>query len=225
MIYIQINQNFGEQTQHLLLFIIAASIVWLALVLYSYKKYGMKKTAIFFLPMIIVSLIIESAGVASGRYFYPGYILYLSVVGGGVPLIIILAWSANLFLFLNMGKHIVLRLYNKKNLLQIFFISSLAGFFAVCLDLLQDPLAHHNNWWIWEKSLTGVRFYEVPLLNFVGWFLLIFFMSFSTILIERSRLSENRKLLLSISSLSITGAIIFIVQALVSRLLQITGLS
>ena len=225
MLSIDIGQTFGEQTEFLYLFIIAASTVWLSLVIYSYKKYGSKKTLVYFLPMIIAALFIESAGVASGRYYYPGYILYLSVVGGGVPLIIILAWSANLFLFLNMAKHAVSKIYEKHNFLQIILISIVAGCFAVCLDLLEDPLAHHNNWWIWKETLSGVTFYGVPLLNFMGWFVLIFYMTLATLLIERSRFSENRKVLLSLASISITGVIIFVTHGLISRLFQIVGFS
>jgi len=91
MAFIEINQNFGEQTQLLAPFITVIAIAWVVLVYYSYKKYGTKNTIVYFLPIIIATLLIESAGVAGGRYYYPGYILYLSVVGGAVPLIIILA--------------------------------------------------------------------------------------------------------------------------------------
>ena len=225
MLWVDINQNFGEQTEFLLPFLITVFLVWLILVIFSYYRNGLKKTIMYFLPMIIIALFIESAGVASGRYNYPGYILYLSVVGGGVPLIIILAWSANLFLFFNMSKHIVLNVYQKRNFLQIFLISITAGVIAVCLDLLEDPLAHYNNWWIWKESIGGVKFYEVPLLNFVGWFFLIFFMSLSTLLIERSKFTDNRKLLISITSISITGAVMFAVHGLFSRILQMIGLA
>jgi uncharacterized membrane protein len=225
MFFIEINQNFGEQTRFLAAFIGIIAVVWLFLVYYSYKKNGTKKTIIYFLPIIIATLIIESAGVASGRYYYPGYIIYLSVVGGGVPLIIILAWSVNLVLFLNLGKHFISKIYQKRNYLQIIFIATVAGLFGVCLDLLEDPIAHYNNWWIWEETLKGVKFFEVPLLNFIGWFLLIFFLSIATLLIERSRFSENRKVLLSISSLAITGAIIFIVHGLIAKIFVFAGLS
>lgn len=225
MIYMEVNQHVGEQTKFLFLFITIIIIVWLLLVFYSYKKYGPKKTIMYFLPMIIAALFIESAGVASGRYYYPGYFLYLSVADGGVPAIIILAWSANLFLFFNMAKHVVMPFYQKRNYVQLVLISLAAGSFAICLDLLEDPLAHHNNWWIWKETVTGISFYEVPLLNFVGWFVLIFFMTFATLLLERSRFSENRKVLLSISSISITGIIIFIAHGLLSKLLQMIGLA
>ena len=48
MLFVEINQNFGEQTTFLLPFIVTILIVWFALVLYSYKKYGTKKTIMYF---------------------------------------------------------------------------------------------------------------------------------------------------------------------------------
>ncbi|MCX6671169.1 MAG: carotenoid biosynthesis protein [Euryarchaeota archaeon] len=223
--FIEINLNFGENTSLLAPFIAMITIVWVFLVYYSHKKYGTKKTIMYFLPIIIATLLIESAGVAGGRYYYPGYIIYLSVVGGAVPLIIILAWSVNLFLFMHMGKYFILKVYQKQNYKQIILISLAAGVFGVCLDLLEDPIAHYNNWWIWDTSLNGIKFFNVPILNFIGWFVLIFFMSVATLFIERSRFSENRKVLLSISSLSITGSLIFIFHALIVRLFEFVGLS
>lgn len=225
MFFIEINQNFGEHTRLLAPFIGIITIVWLLFIYHSHKKYGTKKTIMYFLPIIIATLFIESAGVASGRYYYPGYIIYLSVVGGAVPLIIVLAWSVNLFLCMNLGKHFISTIYQKRNYLQIIFISTTAGLFGVCLDLLEDPIAHYNSWWIWGASLEGIKFFEVPILNFVGWFVLIFFMSIATLLIEQSRFSENRKVLLSITSISITGTIIFVIHGLIVRLFEFTGLS
>ncbi len=225
MFFIEINQNFGEQTTLLAPFIFVIAVTWIVLVIYSYKKYGTKMTLMYFLPIIIATFMIESAGVASGRYYYPGYILYLSIVGGGVPLIIILAWSVNLFLFMNLGRHFISKVYTKRNLVQIIFISATAGLFGVCLDLLEDPLAHYNNWWIWETSLEGIKYFDVPILNFIGWFMLIFFMSIATLLIERSKFSENRKVLLSISSLAITGGVIFVVHGAIVKLFEFIGLS
>ncbi len=225
MALIEINQNFGEHTQLLAPFIAVIAIAWVFLVYYSYKKYGTKLTIVYFLPIIIATLLIESAGVAGGRYYYPGYILYLSVVGGAVPVIIVLAWSVNLFLFMNLGKYFISKIYKKQNYFQIFFISLAAGLFGVCLDLLEDPIAHYNNWWVWETSLKGIKFFEVPILNFIGWFVLVFFMCCATLLIVRSRFSENRKVLLSISSLAVTGSLIFIVHGIIVKLFEFVGMA
>jgi uncharacterized membrane protein len=224
MFFIELNQNFGEQTEFLAVFIITVLFIWTSLFLYFYKKWGYKRTIIYFLPMIITALLIESAGVASGRYYYPGYILYLSVVGGSVPLVVILGWSANLIMFLTLGKHIIYRIYQNRNYFQIFLTALAAGIIAVSLDLLEDPLAHHNNWWIWKTTTYGVDIFGVPILNFIGFFLLIFYMSLATLFIDRSKYSENRKILLSITSLSITGPLIFITHAIITRIFQFTGL-
>jgi uncharacterized membrane protein len=126
---------------------------------------------------------------------------------------------------MNLGKYFISKIYQKQNYFQIIFISFAAGIFGVCLDLLEDPIAHHNNWWIWETSLKGIKFFEVPILNFIGWFVLIFFMSSATLLIERSRFSENRKVLLSISSLAITGSVIFIVHGLIVKIFEFINLA
>lgn len=193
MALIEINQNFGEHTQLLAPFIAVIAIAWVVLVYYSYKKYGTKLTIVYFLPIIIATLLIESAGVAGGRYYYPGYILYLSVVGGAVPVIIVLAWSVNLFLFMNLGTYFISKIYKKQNYFQIFFISVAAGLFGVCLDLLEDPIAHYNNWWVWETSLKGIKFFEVPILNFIGWFVLVFFMCCATLLIVQITILGEQK--------------------------------
>jgi uncharacterized membrane protein len=225
MSFIEINPNFGEHTRLLAPFIAVITIVLLLLLYYSYKKYGTKKTIMYFLPIIIATAFVESAGVAGGRYYYSGYLIYISAVGGAVPLIIILAWSVNFFLFMNMGKHFISKIYQKQNFLQIVLIATAAGFFGVCLDLLEDPLAHYNSWWIWIASVKGLKFFEVPVLNFIGWFVLIFFMSIATILIERSRFSLNRKVLISITSIAITGSVIFVVHGSIVGLFQYLGLS
>jgi uncharacterized membrane protein len=223
--FIDISPNFGDQTQNLLPFVILILLVWGLSVYYSYRRFGAKRTLIYFLPTIIITMFIESAGVAGGRYDYHGYLIYVSIVGGAVPLSIVIAWSANFFILLNMGKHIVSRFYEKINYLQIVLISLIAGLFGVLLDFLEDPIAQHNHWWIWKESLPGLRYYGVPLSNFLGWFLLLFFMTFATIMIERSKISENRKVLLSISSLAITGCVVFLVHFGAIRLFEIIGLS
>jgi bisanhydrobacterioruberin hydratase len=225
MSIIEFNPNFGDQTQLLAPFVALIIILWSLFLIYSYKRFGTKRTLIYFLPIIIVTFFIESAGVAGGRYYYPGYFIYISVVGGAVPISIAIAWSVNFFLFMNIGKHIVARFYDKKNRLQIFFISLFAGVSGVLLDLLEDPIAQHNHWWVWQGDLGGLKFYDVPLINFLGWFFLLFFMSFATILIERSRFSDNRKVLLAIASLAITGSVIFLVHGSFVRLLEFTGLA
>ena len=217
--FIEINSDFGSQTQNLIFFILSISLVWFLLIVYSFKTLGLKKTIRYFLPMMIVGLFIESGGVATGNYYYPGYFFYINVLGGAVPLVIILGWSANLFLFINMAKIFVKEVFKKQNKIQLVLISLIASVFAILLDLLQDPLAHHNHWWVWTKEVSlGVTFYDVPLWNFRGWFILIFFMTLTTLLIDKSGLSENRKLIISLSSTALIGGIILLIRVIMTNI-------
>jgi putative membrane protein len=213
---VEIGATFFSQPWHLYVFIALIYGVWSLLVLVSLKQYGWKKTVRFFLPMMIVGLFIESAGVALGRYQYPGYLTYISVVGGGVPLVIVAGWSVNLVLSLHLATSIVGRLRRVHGLLQIVGIAVTAGCVGVCLDMLEDPLAHQNRWWVWDQTLAGAAFFDVPLSNFRGWFVLLFLSALLFLLIERSGFSENRKLVLGISSTSVVGGTILIWQTVAS---------
>ena len=125
----------------------------------------------------------------------------MTVIGGSVPLIILLGWSVNLYLFLSTGKTVVQFIYQKQTILQCILISFVASLFGICLDLLEDPLAYHNGWWIWTESTTGLRIFDVPFSNFMDWGIILFMMSFATLLIERSQFDENRKIALSFTSI------------------------
>ena len=210
MSIVHVNTDFGAQSEFLVLFIAIISVVWAVLFVFSYRHHGLLKTLRLFVPMMVAALFIEASGVASGRFYYPGYILYFSVVGGSVPLIILLGWSSNLYIFLHMGKSMVSNLYQKNNFIQLMLISITASGFGICLDLLEDPLAHHNGWWIWAESASEFSYYSVPVSNFIDWFIILFFMSLATLFIDQSRLSEKRKLLISFSSLPVVFAAILV---------------
>ena len=212
---IVVGDQFGVNTSFLAVFIITISIVWLTLVFFSFRKDGVKKTIRYFVPMMVAALFIEATGVANGRFHYQGYLLYFSVVGGTVPLIILLGWSSNLYLFLGLSKQVIKKIYLKNNVLQIIFIAFGASIFGVCLDILEDPVAHHNGWWVWTENSQGAILFDVPYSNFVDWFLIIFFMSLATLIIDRSPYSETRKLILSFTSLPLVFGAILITHSLI----------
>lgn len=59
------------------------------------------------------------------------------------------------------------------------------GAIAVLVDLFIDPLAVAIGYWIW--FVEGSIYYGIPLLNFVGWFVLMFLAPLAWILIARQR--------------------------------------
>lgn len=56
---------------------------------------------------------------------------------------------------------------------------------AVILDLFIDPVAVHAGYWVW--FVKGTVFYEIPLLNYVGWFVLMALAPLGWILVARRR--------------------------------------
>lgn len=200
MSFIEINSNFQFGFESLHIFISMVFIVWLILLIYSLKIYGVKKTIRYFVPITIAGIIGELCTMQNTGYYYPDYLFYITALGGSVPITIGLGWSVNLFLCLHLGKDVATRLYKKRNFKQIFYISVLAGFFGICLDLLEDPLAHHVGWWVWPYSSQKIYLFNVPLTNYAGWFATIAGMTLLTLIIDRSNFSENRKLLLNLTT-------------------------
>jgi len=200
MSIIEINPNFNLGFNSLLIFVFMVFIVWLIILIYSLKIYGIKKTIRYFVPIMIAGIIGELCAMANSGYHYPGYLFYITALGGSVPVIIGLGWSVNLFICLYLGKDVGTRIFKKHNFKQLLYISIFAGLFAVCLDLLEDPLAHHNSWWIWPQSAQKIYLFDVPLTNYVGWFAIIGGMTLLTLMIDRSRFSENRKLLINLTT-------------------------
>ncbi|MFX1450945.1 MAG: carotenoid biosynthesis protein [Promethearchaeota archaeon] len=60
----------------------------------------------------------------------------------------------------------------------LFKISLVAGLLAMNMDLFIDPIMVRNESWYWLTSLKqNLYVFGIPIFNFVGWFLLIFFFS------------------------------------------------
>jgi putative membrane protein len=60
-----------------------------------------------------------------------------------------------------------------------------ASVIAVLLDMFIDPIAVAGGYWIWR--IKGTVYYGIPLLNYVGWFVLMFFAPLGWMLIARQR--------------------------------------
>ncbi len=61
----------------------------------------------------------------------------------------------------------------------------LTGVIAVVLDLFIDPVAVRAGYWVW--FVEGTVYYGIPLLNYVGWFVLMALAPLGWILIARRR--------------------------------------
>ena len=76
----------------------------------------------------------------------------------------------------------------------------LTAVLAVVFDLFIDPVAVAAGYWVWLKP--GRIYYGIPLLNYVGWFVLMFFAPLAWILIVRKRQwASYRKIAIALGSL------------------------
>lgn len=71
----------------------------------------------------------------------------------------------------------------------------LAGAIAVALDLFIDPIAVVAGYWVWFAPANV--YYEIPLLNFVGWFVLMVLAPLAWIVISQHSQWGPRKVLLA----------------------------
>lgn len=60
----------------------------------------------------------------------------------------------------------------------------LSAILAVVLDLFIDPVAVETGYWEW--FVRGEIYYTIPMLNFIGWFVLMFFAPMAWILVIRN---------------------------------------
>lgn len=76
----------------------------------------------------------------------------------------------------------------------------LTGIIAVLLDLFIDPVAVDAGYWVW--LVKGTVYYGIPLLNFVGWFVLMFLASLGWIIIIRQdQWGHGQKIIVSFIAL------------------------
>ena len=61
----------------------------------------------------------------------------------------------------------------------------LTALIAVVMDLFIDPVAIEAGYWVW--LVQGTVYYGIPLLNYVGWFVLMFLSPLAWICISRHR--------------------------------------
>lgn|SRR5487761_425515 len=151
------------------------AILVAGLVLYAaVKRYGRRTGLIIIICSIIWTTPIETLGVSGGDYTYlaysgvltPGYPGYLFWVGI-VPLWVTLGWF-----IVSLSSFMIFHdiLCRKRRAL---VSALLAGLLAVNVDLMIDPVASSNKLWVWIQP--GLNLFGVPLYNFTGWFLMIFF--------------------------------------------------
>ena len=130
--------------------------------LHAYVAYGREFLVKFLMIALLATLVIEVLGVATGfpfgTYEYDPERLGISVLG--VPLLIPFAWFMMLY-----PSWLISRDLFKSRLLTI----PAAALLMSTWDLYLDPQMVNEGYWVW--FVDGIATKDIPLTNFLGWFL------------------------------------------------------
>lgn len=129
----------------------------------THGRYGL-----YILAMLgFYALVIETLAIHTS--FPYGSFIYNDLLGqkifGLTPWTIAFAWPPILLLAYTIASRTRLNLVHK---FSTFNIIGMTAIFAMVIDLVLDPGAVALGFWSWE---TGGFFYNVPLVNFLGWLL------------------------------------------------------
>ena len=125
----------------------------------------------------VIAFAAEAAGVNFGLVFGSYYYteaLSLRVVG--VPLLVALAWEPILYASYRLSSFILPAGVNPDaplaaRLVPYLFMAGLGALATTAWDLMMDPFAVNQGWWVWPQGGPYVPYVEhgVPISNFMGW--------------------------------------------------------
>ena len=153
--------------------------------LHSAFTLGNKKTALFFALSLFLGFFSEFLGVKYGLFF--GHYYYSSpFFFDAVPLMTPISWAIIIYMCYGVTNFIMQCAGGEKpnlrdNWLRIFImiivLSSVDGLCAMNLDMIIDPIAVLPSVaaWVW---IGGGPYFDVPISNFIGWFMVVFVATF-----------------------------------------------
>jgi putative membrane protein len=179
--------------------------------LHGRERYALKNMAIFFLVTWAVSLFFEALSVNTTLLFvHYHYTIELSLISlFGVPLIVIFGYFGTGYLSW-MLSHVFTGQFSKK--LEgkwIFVVPLIAAFILVMWDLGMDPIfSTVHPLWVWESPGP---YFGVPILNFVGWFLIgfTFYQLFALYLSRYDQISPQKVKTLASKPYWLEAAIVY----------------
>lgn len=141
-------------------------------ILHAGQRYGWKSALVLLLSVFLVSLGLESLGVATGLVYGPYH--YTDQLGvkflGLVPLLIPVAWFMMMYPATVMAELIISHKKHDTLWMRI-LTAALAGFIMTAWDVAMDPMMVRAGHWVWE--VQGA-FFGVPVQNYFGWWLTSF---------------------------------------------------
>jgi len=129
---------------------------------------SIKRALIFIILVSSVGYFAETLGVRYGIIFGGFYEYQMGgPYVGVVPLSVILYWNVFIYMGYCMVS-LIFRNQNPGNLRKLFVQIICDGLIVTSIDLFMDPIQVSQGNWFW---INGGKYFNVPLLNFTGWFL------------------------------------------------------
>jgi uncharacterized membrane protein len=153
---------------------VVASLVFV--VWHAVLTKGWRRSLVMFVLSFIVAFTAEALGVNFGLVF--GNYYYTKILGFslfGVPLLAALAWEPIVYAAFCLSDMLSQRLVStlpqslrKSNYI---WIAAIGAFATTAWDMMIDPIAVSQGWWIWEGGGPYVPYVAngVPIQNFIGW--------------------------------------------------------
>ncbi|WP_424357410.1 carotenoid biosynthesis protein [Methanocella sp. MCL-LM] len=194
--------------------VIMTIIVFAIVSAHGIKRYGLKNMVIFFFIAWIVSHFFEALSIVTGFPF--SYYTYVNMEGPrlfDVPVTIMFAYFSIGYLSWMLA-HVITGQYGRQlEGKHVFLVPFIATFIMVMWDLTMDPIASTvHKLWIWTNPGP---FYGVPVMNFFGWFLVvfIFFQVFAIYLSKYDIIGTLKTTVFNTRPYWAAVAIVYIIQA------------
>lgn len=152
-------------------FILFETLLWglfLISLVDANKRWGKKNTLLFFLPLFVYGWILEASAIGIFQRYEYGDGFFVTIIGA--PLCIAAGWASITYSGLCIAKSF------SSSHIQIALFTALWG---LCIDFSMDGLAVLMGYWTWFAPAGVVLpYFDVPVSNFIGWFIILSFYSF-----------------------------------------------
>lgn len=174
----------------------------IAFLILGVRQKGWPRTLIFLITGYTIAWLSEASSIRTGFpygwYFYIYEAMKGEWMNWGVPV-----WDSVSYVFLCFaGLGLAQKVYTipNKNLKSLIKLSLLSALFIMILDIIIDPVAHMGDRWFLGKMYyypNPGHYFDIPVSNFAGWFLVAFLIVFTNLIIDSRFFSQSKPVRLS----------------------------
>lgn len=162
-------------------FIAFESLLWLLFIITlidARKRFKPQQMLTFFLPLFVYGWALEAAAIHLFQRYSYGEDFLITLFGA--PLCIAAGWTSILYSGFSIGQ----KLSDKPLTIALF-----TGLWGLSIDLSMDAIAVKLGFWTWVAPEGVVLpFFDVPVSNFIGWFIILSCFSYFHLAWQESKL-------------------------------------